>query len=119
MIIPLEDLISIPIYEHGHWQYCKYETSNDESTFPIVEITWFPNPFDFKNYIKVHYEVFYKEVDRDDVELTDTILGMTKIVIACEPNWNEETKSYDKFSSFVRFDDIEQAYNYAISKEIK
>jgi hypothetical protein len=125
MIIPLDQLEAIPGSHSKDFndQHCYYETSDDDTTWPINENTHFPTMQEiFKSIAnksdvpqtKDEYSVFYKYVDSDNaiLPLPKNAIG---IDINPEPYYNEVTKSYDSYSAFVHFKNIEDAYEYSIN----
>lgn len=110
MIIPFDEIESIPVYQNCHWQYCKYKVCDNESLPLINEHTWLPNPLDLLSSIQVWYHVFYKFVDDDEAILEiPSVPGVTDIQIKSEPCED------GTFAAFLVFKEIEQAYQYAIN----
>lgn len=118
MIISFDDLEFMPEHQENHFDYCRIETSDDQTTKHITEVTWYPNPFDFKRCMTVKYRVFYKRVESEDFTITESINGMIGQWVNGEPYYNENDgiTDYSKefYAVFVDFEDLESAYNYAI-----
>ena len=125
MIIPIEKLVSIPGSHSRDYnnQWCYYETSDDNSTYVINENTKFPSMLDIYKSVatqseppetKITYSVFYQDVNSDDIILLIPDKAF-KVYINPEPYYNDKTKQYDIFESFVYFTEFEDAYNYSIN----
>jgi hypothetical protein len=121
MIIPFENLESIPEYQDHNTDYCRYLTSDDNRTPSILEITDWPNIFDYLHNPTVKYRAYYKIVDDENFELDyKSIPGVVSWYMNGEPVYNEinGVLDYSKplYGVFIDFDDLGLAYNYAINK---
>jgi hypothetical protein len=125
MIIPIDKLESIPDHASRDFnrQYAHYNTSDDNSTYPVFEYTKFPSMQDIFKAVatqseppetEVIYSVYYCDVNSDDAILP-VIGGADKVSINPEPYYNELTKQNDIYEAFLKFTDFETAYKYAIS----
>lgn len=116
MIIPFENLESMVYYhsDYGHVHIDKYIVCDNKSNPPIFEVNRLGNYFDFENdYYHVTFEVFMGSYPEGvKVELPKNAKSMNQDNEPC----NDEG---DIFNCFAVFDNIEDAYKYAISFELK
>jgi hypothetical protein len=126
MIIKFDNLESTPIYHSNDYnlQHCIYNTSDDNSTYPINEITKFPSMQDIFKAIaynkdcpvtNIEYSVFYKFV-KDENEIIPLVNPIINFSISIEPYYNEITGEYDIWESYAHFKNIEDAYEFSINR---
>ena len=116
MIIPLDDLESVNYYhsDYAHVHIDKYPVCDDQSKPCIFEVDILGNPFDYINeYHHVTFEVFIGSYPEGaEVALPEGAKGINQDDESC----NDEG---DIFNCFAIFENIEDAYKYAISFEVK
>lgn len=125
MLIPFNKLSARPEFANRNYddQYCSYRTSSDDTTYPIMQHTKFPSFQDIlagvamgiTPEVKDIYYVVYPENLVSDHETIELPAGAKSFRIDDEPYYNSITGKCDIFMGFIYFENMKDAYNYAIT----